>query len=562
MQMLRFQIVLCYVLLWGLMPAAWQEAAAQPVKGVVWDPPVNNLRAREDLFEMKANGVEAIRTPLLLRNELYEIADSLELQLYQDFPFEYLSTGELLDTLEYAKEIALEAVRWAARYPVIRHFGLGRNNDTSDPRACRFFEEIIQTIRQNSRQPVDFYYLTSFVEDEQCANAFDVVLLSALDESDPQALLRRWYTTHPDTPAGIGALGVWVKEYEDDRDGFRLQNSEAYQARYLENHLNTLLSEEIADSLASVFVYRWEDSRLRFPSVSHNLEYPYRHSYGLKTNRNVERVSYHVLKGIYTGRQKVFAFPVGQAESPGASWTVILGWITITLLGVGYAYFPRFRPNVKRYFGAHGFYRSAVEEGRELLFGPTALLLGAVMLAFGIAGAVLLDTVRVTDAFAALVRWMPDTSRTTLVALMANQFVLILMIACGFAVAVTLWTSILSAATARNRRRLLPGQTFMLVVWPQWPIILTMIVAMVISTLEPAQASFWLLTLFIVLIASILISTARAFHDYASITRPSFLQASIALIGNPLVLLLLIAFYFSILHAEKFRFFWHLLTRA
>ncbi len=555
-------MVLCCVLILCLMPAARQEAAAQPARGVVWDPPANNLRAREDLFEMKANGVEAVRTPLLLRNELYEIADSLGLELYQDFPFEYLSRGELLDTLDYAKEVAREAVRWAARYSVIRNFGLGLNTDTSDPAACRFFEEVIQTIRQNSRQPVKFYYVTSFVENDQCVDTLDFVLLNARDAEEPEALLRRWYEAHPDSRVGIGALGVWVKAYADDRDGFHLKNSEAYQARYLENHLNTLLFESIADSLSSVFVYQWEDSRLKYPSVSHNLEYPYRHTYGLKTNRNVERVSYHVLRGIYSGTQHVFAFPVGQAENPGASWIVILGWITIALLGIGYAYFPRFRPNVKRYFGAHGFYRSAVEEGRELLFGPTALLLVVVMLAFGIAGAVILDTVRVTDAFSVLVRWMPDTPRTTLVALMANQLILILVLAWGFGVAVTLWTSILPVATARNRRRLLPGQTFMLVVWPQWPIIVAMIAAVVISTMDPSLASFWLLVLIILLVLAVLSSTARAFHDYASITRPSFIQAGIAILGNPLVLVILVGLYFSIMHAENFRFFWHLLTRA
>ncbi len=540
----------------------WMPAHGQVRQGIVWNPPANTLRAQSELFEMKESGVDAIRTPLLLNAGLYDIADSLGLQLYQDLPFEYLPTGALQDTLGFALDTIKEAIRWANDHPSVRNFGLGRHNDTSDAQACSFFEEIIKEARRHTRQPLSFYYITTFVEDEQCFAPFDEVMLDALNEPDPVGMLQRWRETHPAGNAGIGALGTWIKDFDGDEDGHRLRNSPAYQARYLEENLNALLNDASLEGLTAVFVYRWSDIRLEYPSISHNLKYPYRHTYGLKTNRGTNRSAYHVVRGIYTDKQRVFAFPVGQEGSPGASWIVLLGWITIALLGFGYAYFPRFSPNTKRYFVAHGFYRAAVEEGRELLFGSTALLLLVVMISFGIAGTVILDTVRVTEAFSALVRWLPATPRSTLVALLANQLVMILVLGSGFAVAVTIWTSILSAITARNRRRLLPGQTFMLVVWPQWPVLLAMIAATVISTLDKTHAPIWALVLFVLLVISVLGAAARALRDFSAITKPNLVQMSIAFLGNPFMLTVLVGIYICLKHADKFSFFWHLMTRT
>lgn len=537
-------------------------ASAQPQRGMVWNPPTNEARAVSELFEIKATGVEALRTPLLLSDTLYATADSLGLQLYQDLPFQYMPANTLLDSLDYAKQLIREAVRWADRYASVRHFGLGRHNDTSEESACTFFKTVAQEARRYSAQSLLFYQISTFIEDEQCADAVDIVLLDVRNETEPLSFLKRWRERHPDQVVGFGALGTWVEPASEDDDGYRLLNSPAYQARYLEDHLNAIFQTDSQIDLASVFVYRWSDIRLQYPSVSHNLKYPFRHSYGLKTNRGTSRPAYQVIRGIYTREQTVFAFPVGEEKSPGASWIILLGWFTIALLGIAYAYFPRFSPNVRRYFSAHGFYRSAVEEGRELLFGPTLLLLVVVMISFGIAGTVILDTVRVSEAFSALVRWLPQTSRSTLVALLSNQLVMILVLASVFAVAVTIWTSVLSATTARNRRRLLPGQTFMLVVWPQWPLILAMVAAIVISTLDKIHAPMWALVLFVLLALALLAAVVRAYRDYAGITRPNFFQTLIACLGNPFVLILIAGIYLSIQYGDKFAFFWHLIVRT
>ncbi len=535
---------------------------AQPVRGVVWNPPSNLLRAQAELLEIEAAGVEAVRTPLLNEPALYTLADSLGLQFYQDLPFSYLSQSAVEDTLETALKLARDLLAWAEQHASVRDIGLARHVDTSARATCAFFEAIVTEARRLSRLPVRFYYETTFIEDDQCAGSVDYVLIDGLNKTDLPAMVDRWKRSHPQAPIGFGAVGTWVDAFDEDRDGYKLLNSPAYQARYLEHNLNQLLSTTNPVDLASVFVYRWSDIRLAYPSIAHNLKYPYRHPYGLKTNRGTSRASFHVVKGIYTGEQQVFAFPVGQEEQPGASWIILLGWLTVALLGFCFAYFPRFGPNVRRYFGAHGFYRSAVEEGRELLFGPTMLLLLIVMTSFGIAGAVILDTVRVTEAFSALVRWMPATPRTTLVALLSNQLIMTLVLASCFAVAITIWTSVLSAITARSRRRLLPGQTFMLIVWPQWPVIIAMVAAIVISTLDKTYAPIWALAVFVLLTLALVLSIVRAYRDYAIITRPSVLRTTMVLLGNPFILIFIAGVYLSIQHTDKFSFFWHLITRT
>lgn len=559
----RSQIAILLLLLatpW--LPNFSISCEAQIRRGMVWDPPGNILRAQATLLEMKESGVEVIRMPMLLNSEIYQVADSLGLQIYQDLPLNYLPAGALIDTLEYARQLVREAVSWAGRHTSVRHFGLGRFNDTSNPQACHFFDEVIKEARRYSQKELVFYYSTTFVEDEQCSASVDVIMLDALNEANASMLIERWQASHGESRIGLGALGTWIEAHEVDKDGYKLLQSPAYQARYLENNLNDLLWERDFKNLEAVFVYRWNDIRLEYPSISHNLSFPYQHTYGLKTNRGTNRAAYHVVKGIFTGKQRVFAFTVGQEGNPDVSWIVLLGWFTIALLGIGYAYFPRFSPNVKRYFAAHGFYKSAVEEGRELLFGPTALLLLIIMISFGIAGTVILDTVRVTEAFSALVRWLPPTPRTTLVALLSKPLIMTLIVGSSFAVAVTLWTSILSAVTARNRRRLMPGQTFMLVVWPQWPVIVAMIAAVVISTLDKTHAPIWALALFIILIFAVLIGAARALHDFSSISRPSPVQAGIAFLGNPFFLILMTGLYICVKHADKFSFFWHLIIRT
>lgn len=530
------------------------------MRGVVWHPPGQVDNAVQDLIEMKATGVQVVRTALVNDETIYSVADSLGLQFYQDFPFEYIPAQELADTLQYATQVLQEALWWAENHPSARYFGLSIHNDTSDQKACEFLDELTRSARQMTQHPVGFYAVTSFIEDEQCAGSVDVSFLDLLDEKAPLQIAARWQKAHPNQRVSIGAIGSWVRELEEgDLDGYELQHSPAYQARYLETNLNALLHQEAG--LDAVFVYSWRDRRLTIPSSAQDLSFPFRHTYGLKTVRNEARPSLAVVEGFFTGKQKVFAFPVGRPSGQSVPWIIILGWVNIALLGVGFANFPRFKPTVRRYFTAHAFYRDSVSEGRELLFGPNALLLVIVMLAFGITGAVILDAVRSTTAFAVLVRWLPESVGMTLIALLAKPLILIVVLASGFGLGATIWTSILSAASTRSRRTLLPGQTFILVVWPQWPLLSTMIAAIALGTMETSQAPRLALALFFFTAIILLASSIRVLVDYMAIVRTNWVQRLIAWLSNPALLLAVFGVYVFVQYSSKFSFFWHLITR-
>lgn len=510
---------------------------------------------------MKAIGVQVVRTGLVNNETVYSAADSLGIQFFQDFPFEYIPAHELQDTLQYAMQILQEALWWAESHPSARHFGISIHNDTSEPNACEFLDALTSRARQMTRHPVKFYAVTSFIEDEQCAGSVNISFLDLLDEKAPLQIAARWQKAHPNQRMSIGAIGTWVRELEEnDFDGYALQHSPAFQARYLETNLNALFHPEVG--LDAVFVYSWRDRRLAIPSSAQNLSYPFRHTYGLKTVRNEVRPSLAVVEGFFTDRQKVFAFPVGRPSGQSVPWIIVLGWLNIALLGVGFANFPRFKPTVRRYFTAHAFYRESVREGRELLFGPNALLLVIVMLAFGITGAVILDAVRSTTAFAVLVRWLPESVGMSLIALLAKPLILIVVLASGFGLGATIWTSILSAVSTRSRRTLLPGQTFILVVWPQWPLLSTMIAAIALGTIETPQAPQLALALFICVAIVLLASSIRVLVDYMDIVKANWVQRIIAGLSNPALLLVLLGAYIFIQYDSKFSFFWHLITRT
>ena len=142
---------------------------------------------------------------------------------------------------------------------------------------------------------------------------------------------------------------------------------------------------------------------------------------------------------------------------------------------------------VKRYFTAHGFFREAIREGRELLLGPNMLIFLAISSAFGICAIVILDVLRETSAFTLFIQWVPESTRFTIVALLAQPLILFIVMAGSYGLLLSIWTSTLSALSARSRWTLLPGQSFMLVVWSQWPMLLAMIAAGVISSSEQTQ---------------------------------------------------------------------------
>ncbi len=546
-----------------MLSAIAQSAAGQPVRGMVWEPPVRTDLAELDLLEMHAIGVQAVRSPLLRNERLYRVADSLGLAFYQDLPFAYLAVGELADTLRYAEQVIQEALWWARDHPSARHFGLARLVDTSDERSCEMLGAMARRFRDDGPAGVQLYYLTSFIESDRCAGVVDLVLLDVLDTTDGVGLVRSWQSAQPAFAdrVGIGRLGTWVIDGRDE-DGTRVPHSRSYQARFLETNLNLLFADSLTHPPSVVFVHSWRDRQFDRPSLGHDLSNPYAEAYGLHSLSGERRLALAVVEGIFTGRQTVFAFPPGNRPRDTTPWPIILGWSVLLLLGLGYFRYTRFQSMVRRYFFAHGFYRESVAQGRELMFGPNTLVVTALVLASGLVNSVILEAVREQPAFALLTRSLPETMVLSIVAVLGRPLTVTLVLGSIFAVGVLIWTSVLSALSSRNRNPLLPGQVLMLVAWPRWSLLLAMLAAMVVSTLPPDEATGWAIALGIAALLAGMGATFRTMKDYRHITRARWPKLLIALAGNPFFLLAMACLYLAIRHLPLVTFFVHLVMRS
>ena len=554
-----FSNVVGHICLFLLFLCPYAVLGQDITKGVYWAPPQNMEQATTDLYQMSTIGIEAVRMPYTPDESLYTLADSLGLALYQELPFRFLPAGDLVDAIAPAQKILREALSLASRFESTRHFGLAAYSDTSTPSSCAYFEALTEYATTVTNLPVTFYYTTLFVETEECGSFVDMIFVDALDDSDHLAKRHAWYEKHPGTPLAYGAVGTWVKQQPDGtQNGYRQVNSPDFQARYLETSLSTLLEDGIEHPIRALFIYRWRDSYSLTPSPAQDLQAPYAHNYGLLSEGNTPRTAYKVVQGFYTGEQNVFAFLPGEPSPRGNYWIILLIWINLFILSATYAYFPRFRLNIRRYFTARGFFREAISEGRELLVGPNALLFFIFSVAFGLCVVVSLDHLRTTDAFSLLLQWVPPSFQSTVVAFLAQPYLLFIVISGCYGLFLSVWTSGIAALSTRARRSLLPGQSFMLVVWSQWPIVGAMILAGVLNAHPQAQS--FIVPLLITISVIIAVGTLATLSDYAAICRIRFIQILIAILINPFFIMLLACTYSCITNADKFFFIIHLLA--
>ncbi len=522
---------------------------------MVWQAPDDVQQAARDLRRMHRMGVEAVRTGLIQQDTLLTLADTLGLQLFQELPFDHLPAARLRDTLGYALRLLEPAIFRGRRHPSARTFGLARRSDTSDPDACAFFERIAERIGQSEGIDFRLYYLTSFAEDDACTSAVDFVLLDALNEAAPRERLARWHAARDSAgvSVGLGSVGVWVTG--EVGAGLFVPHSPEAQARYFEDQLGPLLADTSAAAPIAVFVHRWRDL-----DGTQRLADPFGRRYGLHKVNGTPRPALDVVGGLFSGTQDVFAFEAGRQPAPGLPVLILMGWGLLLVIGISYAASPRFRHMVPRYFGAHGFFRDAVREGRDVLLLTSALLLLTVSLSVGILGAVFFATIQYEPAFVLLVQWLPEQARSAVVALLNEPWQLVLLLGSLYALGLALWTTVLSIVS-RRRYPLQPGQALMLVVWPRWPLLVVMLASLVVITFSHKIALIGVLVLVGCWLLLTFIGIVRTLYDYAAVARGTFPLVLFLLLANPLVGLSVFALFTALEYMPQVAFLWHLIVR-
>lgn len=546
-------------LLLCLLPLQAGRAQTSPKKGIVWGRPAGVPHTESQLLAMKEAGVEAVRTGIIRDHGILTLADTLQIDLYVDLPFEYLPSARLADTLEYAAGVLDTLVGLAQIHSSIRNIGLARYADTSDSTACAYFNRLAADARRKAPAGTNVYFVTRFIDDDVCADRVDFVLAEVLDLDDPAAPLRRWSAARPSGPnIGVAATGTWLRA--DSLRGLNVRGSPERQARYFETHLPVLLSDTLSAEPPVVFVYRWMDEARRYEGVADELERLFVERYGLHALDGTARPAMDVVAGVYTGRQTVFAFAQGDRVPERAPWTTLLGWGVMVMIGIFYATSPRFRHMVPRYFQAHFFFREAVREGRDVLLGASTVLLVSLAAAAGLITYVVLDAVRRMDVFSMAFRWLPETTQGAFVSLFSRPLVLILLAGCLYVIGLLGWTIVLSLLS-RRRYRVAPSQALMLVVWPRWPLMLVMIAAMVIAAIPGsnlqatiAMAGAWLLLS--------LGAAVRTLLDLVAIARiPPYLLLPAVLL-HPGILVLGAIVIALIPAGPELAYLWHAITRS
>jgi len=107
------------------------------------------------------------------------------------------------------------------------------------------------------------------------------------------------------------------------------------------------------------------------------------------------------------------------------------------------------------------------------------------------------------------------------------------------------------------------GQAIMLVVWPRWPLLILMVIAMTLSRgTASAPASSAVILLVAWLVAS-LASIIRTLIDFASVTGSSWRRTILVGLTDPFIILcLMIVIPAMTIFSEQTAFFWHLLLRS
>ncbi len=548
---MRTSTPLLLLLLAGLLlPANGPAAAqAQPLKGLIWQEPQDVRRAESDLLEMSRMGVEAVRTNIVRNEQLLYHADSLGILFFQDLPVRYLPAQSLVDTVGYAARL-IELIAARARlHPSARYFGLATMSDTSDPAACPYFEQL--TARVKERVPSGkTYYITPYVEGEQCAGNVDFVLLNTLGTAPPLQMLRRWHTAETrSTPVGLASLGIAFLP-EARRSGESPVPLEA-QARYVENILDSLLQRQPAAVTAAVFVHRWRDLP---DSLGQEARVP---PPGLNSAQGKRRPLYDVVSGMYSGRQMVFAFNSVQTSGSGWSWRILLGWAAVAALAIAYASSPRLRSTVPRYFGAHAFYRDAIREGRDILLGSSALILLVVSLAAGLAAAALFEQIQAGPVFTLIVQWsLPGVARL-LIAMRDNLWIAVLVVGLFYGLSAFIWSIVLALAS-RRRYSLTFTQAFMLVVWPRWPLLFLLPAALVVPVLAPGSAFDAAAVLVFVWLILTVYGVLRSVYDCYQVSRVPLHVLLIAWLLNPYFLALIAMLVIAVVAEPYIWFLYHL----
>jgi len=523
-----------------------QDAEA-PIIGVDWVAPGDFREAASDLVEMAEVGFTAVRMPPVYDRDFYTLADTLGLTLFIELPIMQLPSESLREALAASDSLLSLVIASGRGHRSAGPIGITHLSDTRSAGACEQIGEVANRIRQAGREA---YYSSIFAEPDQCADRVDFILLDQLrpygDVEGLQALVESDVLS-PTTRVGVTGIGSSVDRNAES--GWLVPGSQDAQARFIEEALNTIRTSR----LSHAFVHRWRDQG----TGPMDTPDPWGRDYGLYTEASDPRPSLQVVRGILLGIQDTFAFDRGTPPEDTRSWFPVLGWLMISLTALMYAGSPRFRSMIPRYFFAHGFFRNAVREAREVLPLTSTAILTVTGLSIGMIGSFVISGLKDLPLTIHWYRLLSEGTRASITAILNVPFVLTVLIGSMTLLSTSIWMGGWMALTGR-RARLLPSQALMLASWPRWQVLLLLPLAMTLHA-TPGIPLWSIIALALGWMATAFWATVRTSFDLFKITNVAPAAAVIAWVLHPLVLGVLAVFGWSVFNFEHIRFAWHLL---
>ena len=462
-----------------------------------------------------------------------------------DLPVEFVPAPQLGDALAQSRSTLDRLLTLAQRHSSITHVGLARSVDTTVPAACEVLHR--WTKRVHSRAPpLHTYYVTPFAAGaDRCAEAVDHPLLDLRGHRTPVTQWQQWRAQTDSV--GLGALGTWVQP--SAASGLRTPHSAERQARYLERTLGRLLdSTQTAPSV--VFVSKWRDRNAPVLSTRR---------YGLHDVHGTPRLAAHVVRGIYTGAQRAFAFPSGPVPAEDAYGLLLLGWGLVALLGGLYARSLFVRQTVARYFSAPGFYRDALRDGRDLHPGANGLLLSVVAGALGTTAVCVARMAAAQPGIDRVLAALPRPVQIVLAGGIEHPVGAGLVVGGLALVLLGVWMTAL-VLVARWESRFSFAQGLVLVVWPCWPAVAALPFALAAGAEGPISPSLFALLLLGGGSLACLYVTGRVLYDYWTVTDVSGPTVLILGVLSPAALVGAIVLLLTTWYDVSLPFLWHLAT--
>lgn len=522
------------------------ERADSTRLGVVWTPATTPDSAASELNRIAESGVEALRVSRPPSDTVAARADSLGLQLYVDLPVAYVSAAQLPDVLAEADPAVRRLQHLARRYRSIAHVGLARGADTTVPSACNTLRRWTDRLQEEGAASLRTYYVTPFrAGADRCADAVDQVLLDLRGHPALTDASNEWQSEVPSV--GVGAVGTWMRPGADT--GLRSPHSPERQARYLEDAFSQLL-DSTQSPPAAVFVSRWRDRAS--PRLASR-------RYGLHDKSGAPRPAARVVRGVYTGSQRAFAFPAGTDPPAGPYGLVLVGWGLAALLGGLYVQSVFVRQTVVRYFTAPGFYRDALRDGHDLHPGANGLLLGIVATALGVTGACAARLAASAPVTGHVLAALPAPVQRVLAGAVEHPLVAGGLLGSGVLALLVVWMIVL-VLVARRRSWFSFSQGLVLVVWPCWPVLLAVPPALATGAEAPLTPSLFGLVLLGGGGLALVYGTGRVLYDYWAVTDLS--GGTVLLLGllSPLALSAMAVLVLAMRDDISFVYLWHLAT--